>query len=103
MTYVYDYRLEQAGPLEPTDFSLATQMAEVPEGNPVSVRDYKGIDFVWSDGEFVRAFDRQTLDGMLGKSFFPSPMRRWFLITLGIVTVGGLGFFLWRWHRGRLA
>jgi len=103
ITLLDDLKLLTAEPLASADFSYAGNVPDIPDDTPVTVLDYKGIDFVWSDGEIVRAFDRQTLDGMLGKSFFPSPMRRWFLITLGIVTVGGLGCFLWRWHRGRLA
>ena len=103
ITILHDFTLLTAEPLGSKDFSYAGNVPDIPDDNPVTVLDYKGIDFVWSDGEIVRAFDRQTLDGMLGKSFFPSPMRRWFLITLGIVTIGALGFFIWRWHRGRLA
>lgn len=71
----------------------------IPNGTPVQVNDYLGIDFIWQDGEIVRKVDRVKLSALVGQPFFGSPLRRYLWMGLGLVGLAAVGWLVWRLGR----
>ncbi|MEW4529599.1 hypothetical protein [Maioricimonas sp. JC845] len=90
------HTLEEIGP--PVDISghYGDFFTDIPDGTPVQVNDYMGIDFVWDDGEIVRKIDRRTLRSLIDQPFFESPVRRLLMMALGAAAVAVAGLLLWR-------
>ena len=90
------HTLEEIGP--PVDISghYGDFFTDIPDGTPVQVNDYMGIDFVWDDGEIVRKIDRRTLRSLIDQPFFESPVRRLLMMALGAAAAGVAGLLLWR-------
>jgi len=96
MTFTASDTLESVGP--PVDISghYGDFFTDIPDGTPVQVNDYMGIDFVWDDGEIVRKIDRRTLRSLIDQPFFESPVRRLLMMALGGAAVAVAGLLLWR-------
>ncbi|MFG0333486.1 MAG: hypothetical protein ACF8TS_09005, partial [Maioricimonas sp. JB049] len=96
MTFTASTSLVSVGP--PTELSqhYGDFFTDIPDGTPVQVNDYMGIDFVWEDGEIVRKADRTPLSSLIGEPFFESPAPRLLMMALGAAAVAVAGLLLWR-------
>jgi hypothetical protein len=82
-------------PVEVTD-RYGDFFTDVPNGTPVQVNDYMGIDFIWQDGEIVRKIDGVKLESLVGQPFFGSPLRRFILMGFGFLGLALVGGIVWR-------
>jgi|GEM_PF-2182686 len=90
------HTLEEIGPPVEISEHYGDFFTDIPDGTPVQVNDYMGIDFVWDDGEIVRKIDRRTLRSLIDQPFFESPVRRLLMMALGAAAVAVAGLLLWR-------
>ncbi len=87
--------LDSVGPETPISDEYGEFFTDVPNGSQVQVNDYKGIDFVWENGDILRKVDGAKLSSLIGQRFFPSPLRRFLLIGTGIIVLAAFGWALW--------
>jgi hypothetical protein len=95
-TWNEEFTLESVGPVVELSDRYGDFFTDVPDGTPVYVDDYEGIEFVWEDGEIVRKVDRVKLASLIGQPFFESPLRRFLIIGAGVCALAIVGWFLWR-------
>ncbi|MEW4529591.1 hypothetical protein [Maioricimonas sp. JC845] len=96
MTFTASTSLVGLGPPIGVSQRYGDYFTDIPDGTPVQVNDYMGIDFVWDDGEIVRKIDRRTLRSLIDQPFFESPVRRLLMMALGGAAVAVAGLLLWR-------
>jgi hypothetical protein len=90
------FEIVSVGPVEKVSDRYGDFFSDVPNGAPVQVDDYLGIEFEWRDGEIVRKVDGVKLASLVGQPFFGSPLRRYLLMALGLGVLAAAAWFAWR-------